>query len=531
VANDSHSATDPAADMRLPVGGLILCAVAAALLGGLAGSRLVCVSRDGAHYIRFAQQLSEDPGYYLRAHRSQPGYSAAILVTHGAVGRLLAEDSPDQWIRCGQIVSIASLAACVPLIALLTARLFGASAAIIAAMLAVTWPQALQLAGDVLSDLPHLALYLAAMLLGGSAIQRGSLMRLAWAGVTAAAAYLVRQEALALPIALGGLWVLTSVRTSRGAGRAILGAVILVAAFLAPLLPYAMVTGRVLHKKTVWELFFGAGTPTALIAPAAMSEPSPVRADLTSRVQLGGSMLEGWAKSGRYLFSTLATIALVASRGRGPAGIWPRLILLLLLLHCAAVGLRGLSFGAVSTRYMLIPAALTLPWAAAGACAVSVALRNMIFRQSSTTVAAVLCVVAMSPMLLWYGLRPINANDAFLHEAGAWLHRTATPTDVLLAENRLCQAACYSGLAWNEWPDRDWSAGTIRRRAAETDARWFVELIPAASGRMPASARDSEPATAPDSAVVAAWPGRVSAFEQTNDQGDRVRIFRKPDSD
>lgn len=372
------------------------------------------------------------------------------------------------------------MVACVPLIALMAARIGGVSAAGPAAILAAAWPQGLQLGGDVLSDMPHLALYLAAALLGGAAISRGRIAHFAICGVLAAAAYLVRQEALAIPVAVGGLWLwygghrggAQSAGQSTNLRRRILGIAVLAGAFLLPLLPYRWATGDFLHKKTLPELLFG--TPAA----AAMHvSPHVIRAETAelSSFSIGAAMLEGWAKSGRYIYSTLALFGVLAIRRGRLDRDWTALCAALLLLHCGAVFLRGRSFDVVSTRYMLIPAAITIPYAALGwrwMVEHVAAWQGRADTRSLWAVSAILLLAAP----VGFGLRPINVEDAIHRKAGVWLREHAAAADVVLAEQRLCQAVAYSGLAWNEWPERDWSAETTGQRASQSGARWFLYL-------------------------------------------------------
>lgn len=516
----------------------------------VAASRLACVSGDGVHFLRFARQLGEDPVFYMKAHLSQPGFSAMILGLHGLIGQWLGDHPADAWLRAGQIVSAAGYVACAPLLWLLSARLFDRRSAALAALLVVFWPQAHQLGGDVLSDMPHLAVYLASVFLCCQAVSairrdddgekprigRAIWIRLVTGGVLAAAAYLIRQEAMGIPVA-ATLWLCwpkrgRSVRWHRVAVAA--GALWL--AFLVPLLPYVAVTGRLMHKKSIGDLLMGPASqavgdsgakrrsdeaterrrgekaatlsvdnsnsllgfrgtsltahrgrqrnPASAVqgddpharaavtgAPAAALAPAPLQ------------IVDGWAKSGRYVYSALALFALLWRRVPRAAADPTRFILLLLVVHCIAVYLRSRSFEVISTRYLLVPAGLTIPWAAAGLLAMLERVRERYGGAGAAGTLGAVCVI-MSVL----GPKSINDSQRYLRDAAMWLRVNAAATDRVLADRRLSQVVYYSGLTWDEWPEAPWTYEQLLERDAATPARWYVHLI----GGRPPSSEDEE---------------------------------------
>src|SRR5262245_15317066 len=138
---------------------LVLIVVVAAGLRVVQASRLECISRDGAFFVRFARELAVDPRLYMREESKQPGYSFAILGAKYSIGAWLSADPVMAWERCGQLIALAGGIAVVPLVYLLGSRVFDPRVGLIAAGLAAVWGPAVDLSADVLSDMPHLALY------------------------------------------------------------------------------------------------------------------------------------------------------------------------------------------------------------------------------------------------------------------------------------------------------------------------------------------------------------------------------------
>ncbi|MEE8169781.1 MAG: glycosyltransferase family 39 protein, partial [Phycisphaerae bacterium] len=461
-----------------------------------------------------------------------------------------------------------SYVACVPLIYWLTRSIFDARRAAAAAVMAALWPQGVQLGADVLSDMPHLAFYLAAVLAAGHALTRRRWWPAALVGVISAAAYLIRQEAFGLPLAaVVCIWWTWSCKP-RGLLHCLLATVIVATCFLAPLLPYASVTGRLFHKKGLDELLFrtepasnqsqspppaadvarppskggmaaalgghvlarGAGGANvrgscSAVDPSARDDRSLTVAALIARraatphdaLYTPAAMFVAWAKSGRFVFSSLVLAALLLPQAPPAARGWRRLIIVLIALQCIAVWLRAASFGAVSARYMLIPTALTIPWAASGWCTLLDRLAR--WRHDRSRMPEMIAALIFVPMLGYYALRPINAHQAYLREAGAWIRAHAAPADEILSDRRLCQVNLYAGLPWNQWPDVAWPLERILERDSRAAATWYVHLEGAYE--------DANTDQAVINAILShpRWP-RAEEVYSGGPAGHRVRVLR-----
>lgn len=416
----------------------------AALVRVHAASRLECVSRDGVHFVEFAKQLAADPVAAMKGTSKQPGYSYLLL---GAM-RLLGGDSTSNvstlWIRAGQLVSVlGGVASCV-VVYFLTRRLFDPLLAGIAGLFAALWPQGAELSGDVLSDMPHLALYLAALLAGLRALEHTDCMRrmTGWAaacGALAGAAYWLRQEALGIE---GAMFTCLLHAASRGKRlRVILAMVTLTVAFGLVSSPPSLITGNIMPNKNLGDLLFGE--PAVSMLPSG-PVGAPMLAEWLPWYKAPGRMANAWGASGKYILSTLVVIGLFLRSAPRARSTGASLVVIAIALQLAAVMLRVKTYGELSARYLVIPAAMTIPWAAAGFMTLASLLAARQPDRRAPLVAATGLVLVLAP-LAWFCSRPINGDKACLRLAGQWLSEHAGGDAVIMAHNRLEQLMFYAG--------------------------------------------------------------------------------------
>ncbi len=447
----------------------------AVLLQCFLATRLACISRDGVHFVAYAKQLSADPVSTMRTTTKQPGFSYLMLGTHRVLGAILGGDTPLGWQRCGQLIGlIGGVSVCV-LVFLITRRLFDTTIASVAGILAAVWPAGAHLAADVLSDMPHLALYLLAFLFAYKALATGRIRNMAFCGGIAGAAYMLRQEALGVIVASALCWCLPTCR--RSWKLKFLGVFLLALCFAVAVAPHSIVTGRLMPNKSLSELLFGMSMMTD-----GHASPSIVLAGAIPWWQAPAKMVEAWGKSGRYVISTLFLLAMFLKSASRAEAHGRRLAVAAVLLQLLAVQFRVKSYGEISSRYMVIPLALSIPWAAAGLLAIlniiSLRLRaKWPVRSIDVRTAG---VVLVSLPMLFYLTKPIGAGKAHYRRAGQWLYEHAEPNDGVLGHSRLEQLMFYAG---RTWPDETW------RRLSETstvddlhqcmdrpDMRWLVDI-------------------------------------------------------
>lgn len=416
----------------------------AALVRVHAASRLECVSRDGVHFVEFAKQLAADPVAAMKGTSKQPGYSYLLLGAMRMLGGDSTSNDPTLWLRAGQMVAVlGGVASCV-LVYFLTRRLFDPLLAGIAGLFAALWPQGAELSSDVLSDMPHLALYLAALLAGLRAIEQTDRTRwqIGWSvvcGLLAGAAYWLRQEALGAVIAVGAGLALGSNHGRRG--RAVIAALTIFVTFGAAASPPSLITGSMMPNKNLKDLLLGEPAGSISVnGPFGVL----VLAEWLPWYKAPGRMADAWGASGKYILSTLVVVGLFLRSAPRARRAGAAVVALAIGLQLVAVLLRVKSYGEISSRYLVLPAALTIPWAAAGfASLVSLVAARRPSHRASTLVAVALLLV-LAP-LAWFCTRPIHADKACLREAGQWLEQNAGRDAVVMAHDRLEQLMFYAG--------------------------------------------------------------------------------------
>ncbi len=449
--------------------------ILALLLRGLAATRLACISPDGVHFVAYAKQLADEPIQTMKTTTKQPGFAWLLLGAHRVFGHVLAGNEPLAWQWTGQLIALIGGVCVCPLIFVLARRLFGTQVATVAGILAAVWPQGAHLSADVLSDMPHLAVYLAALLAAHRSLESGRIGGMAACGLLLGAAYMLRQEALGLVLAAGLCWVWPR-REGVSRRRKIAGVIVLAVGFAVIAAPHSFATGRLLPNKNPWDMLFGPHE-----VPAAWASPSSVLAAVVPLWETPLRMVEAWAKSGRYVISTLFLLALILRSTPQAPVVGRRLVLLAVLLQLAAVMFRVRRHGEISSRYMVIPLVLCLPWAAAGLTTlldlISVRLRAGASLRALDVRA--LGVVAVALPMLYFTAAPVNQDRAGFRQAGEWLRRHAEPDDTILAHERLGQIMYYAG---RTYPSEAWvqcaadaTLEAIEQRITETQVAWFVD--------------------------------------------------------
>jgi hypothetical protein len=343
-------------------------------------------------------------------------------------------------------------------------------------------------------------------------------------GLIASAAYYVRQEALALPIALALCAAWHWRHESISPARRIIALVLVAVSFVGPIVPYFLVTGRI-GEKNIRDLIPRDSAPpkNGATAPAfgVVTPPPAARfAPFSGRFGIVLKMLLSFAHSGRYVFSTLFVIGLVAS-ARPAAPVWRVWLTVLIALQCLAVVARGAALGEVSARYMLIPVALTLPWAAAGMDRVLQWFAHRFAHRKPRPWPVITWIAAwgmVAAILLPRGLRPVNQEDAWLRDAGLFLRQRCRPQDQILAERRLSRVLYYVEGIWNIWPDVHWSPQTLADRDRLTRARWYVQFD-----------EDGQPAGYSDALIAfvlsnPTWPRARLVHDDRDPRDKRIRI-------
>lgn len=412
----------------------------------------VIVSPDSALFIEYARRLGSEPLGAVRDYHQHPLYPVLIWLLHFVTGWFA--DGPGVWILAGRLAAIGGSLAALLAMYWLGARCYDRRRGLLAAALLAVLPDACRYGADVLTDLPHLALYLSglAALLSGLRPRRAACLPLSAA--LAALAFLTRPEGGAVlviglvAVALQRAWAL----------RRRLGlAVAMLAAFFCLTAPYQLATGRLVQKKSPLELLDLGSAGQNGPGPAATGQtPSADARGLATGLPVPIDVLRQWFRAGRVVYVLLALVGVAVWRPRGPSAA---VLAGAFGVHLALLHALELRWGYLDRRHALILAALSLPPAAAGATWLS---RRLAGRAGRQRVAAggilAFCVAVTSPWLL----RPINAGQRYVAASAAWVAGHTPAEALIVGDSRMRRVALCADRAFAEWP---WWGGSVRHLA------------------------------------------------------------------
>jgi len=447
---------------RIVAGLLVICAIGLVLRAYHVWVA-VAISPDSALLIDYTRQLVEEPLAALRAYDQHPLYPVLILAFHAPIG-WIADAGSTGWILAGRLVAITGSLGAILAIYWLTSRLYGRRRGLIAAAMLAVLPDACRVGADVLTDLPHLALYLAGLagLLTGMQTRRWRYLLAAAAA--SALAFLTRPEGGA--VLLVGLFVLLFQRTwpvRRRAGLA--AAMVLVFFCLAG--PYQLAVGKLIPKKSPLELFkFGFAacverpdrtSPLPHQEPCeniGVGGPTPQRLanspHFATALPVPLNVLRQWVRTGRVVYILLAIVGVIATR---PRGVGARVLGFALGIHLLLMHALEYRYGYLDRRHALILVALSLPLAAEGTGWLS---RRVVARMGGARRVRRLqlvigivafCVLVTSPWLL----RPINGGDEHVRASARWLAAHSVSDTPIISDSRLRRVALYADRPFVEW--------------------------------------------------------------------------------
>lgn len=467
--------------VRMHSPALLMVMVLVAGIHGLVVARAEVASRDSIGFIRYALHLespppnwsdSVQPGRLLSrlevVQRAEhpPGYPLAVLVVSGPVRWCMGGVSCDAMVLACQLASsLAAVLLVLPLYCLgvwLHGRAVGLSAGLIFSCL----PVAAHVTSDGLADGLYL-LWLVSGLAGCVwALAAASRWGMGLAGLATGLAYWTRPEALMLPVAV--LLVLTSlaVRRTWPVRRALVLAVVYLAATLAVCGPYILLIGGLTNKPTPRGLLDGqpptipghthtpcdaggslaVGGPLNVGGPLAISGPLAAwfreRDTLTVCLKLSSELL----KTTNYVLLPLGLLGLWLARRRlaEPGGA---LLVVLGGLNLALLWRMASVMGYASERHFLL---VTLLLTLAG----MVALARLAdwFGTRWAWVGTRWVWVGLVAGLVLLGVpslvKPMHANRAGHHAAGVWLAANA-PHDAVIYDP-FCWSHFYAGRVFRE---------------------------------------------------------------------------------
>ncbi len=430
--------------------------VLAAGLCAYHAGRAVMISPDSAVFIQYARELGESPLNAMRTFDQHPLYSTMIAFAH-PLTRALGAGGADGWIVAGRAIAVIGLLGAVLASYALARACYDARVAGIAAVLTALLPDAARFGTDVLSDLPHLALYLSALALGLSAVQRRCWARISFAGAASGLAFLTRPEG-------GAAVVVTAVLAlahwrGKFRERFVAGCVAL-AAFFAVAGPYQFVTGSLIQKKSIFELFQLASGRSGGCGPLILAAASPVWVPV--------EVLYQWLRAGRVVFLVPAVVGIFVAR---PGLIAGRVLLLAIGVHLTLLHALEASFGYVDRRHALILAVLSMPTAAAAIDWIAQRVADGALRRRLVVGQVAACALCAFPWLL----RPINAGEEHVAATARWIRAQTPASAIVVGDSRMHRVALLAERGFVEWP---WWGGDVEALArflsAAQTPRWFL---------------------------------------------------------
>ncbi|MCU0914697.1 MAG: glycosyltransferase family 39 protein [Planctomycetes bacterium] len=205
----------------------------------------VLIARDGVFYIRQAQQFAEYPAGVARTY--PVGYPFLLWAAHQVTSALTRDDSVLLWIYSSQAVSLlCRVLALVPLY-FLGKLLVGARNSFWAVLILIVLPYPAQYGSDVLREWPHVLFLGLGFWLLYWGLHRRHWWVLLLVGLDVGLGHLVRPECAQLILyALLGLayvvWIEQGFRRLAPLGAAVL----LLAGFALPAIPYACARGTIM---------------------------------------------------------------------------------------------------------------------------------------------------------------------------------------------------------------------------------------------------------------------------------------------
>jgi len=336
----------------------------------------------------------------LTEQEQHPGYPLALLAVQRACGALLAEDEVWQWLRAGQLTSLAAGALLVVGLFLLGRSVLGTAAGLVAATLLATAPAIARQCAAALSDAPALACLVLSAWAAVRALQTGRVRYSALCGLCGAVGYLFRPEALQVTALLG---LVHAVQLLRGQRQALAAGLLLAVPVLLVCSPYMFLRGRCLTKNV-----------NALVEPLPASAPAvPAEPALRQLARGCKRFVHGWvANVGWPILAVMVAGCLACLRAswRCPE---QRLLLALVLLN--AVLLPACLFarrGYLDHRHVLPAVCLASVWCWPGLVAL---LR---WRHPGWAATAVLALAGVATT--WQN--PLHGERHGFRQAGEWLH-------------------------------------------------------------------------------------------------------------
>lgn len=423
-------------------------------------SQSEAVAQDGLYFLVMTKIFQTDPSSAMKRYPVHPGYPLSVLGVYELMDGSDGGDQQDawpRWERAGQVVAFAA-----SLVMLLGVWAFAAMVfenrhvAFWAAMLFGFGRKFATLGTDVMSDPLMLCFQIWTVVVAVGMLRRLD-RRSAWTlvcaggvGLLSAAAYLVRPEGIVVLPAAWLLWIFITIRRRRGWGLMLTSLVVSAVVAVLCMLPYMLAIGG-LTAKWQWKEF-GLPVLGGLSSYSALATIYPV--EYLWPVRVIGRFFEAQQPVLASLTAAYLALWLVGRLKRAEvirqallrlstAGGF--VIVVLWLLIIPPLVMRYQATGAMSHRYLMLPAAMMagLPVAAV-LTLINLAIRKLDPLRRARKAPWILAGVGtiLAAVLIVHGLRPLHENQVHLRRAGLWLAAHAQPGDSLMTDQIVIRYYC-----------------------------------------------------------------------------------------
>ncbi len=406
------------------------------------------IAKDGLVYIEMARAWSADPLAVARDYSYHIGYPVSMVGCHRALTALGGPADPPGWELSGQIISLLAGLAAMIAVWLFAGMVFDWRVAWVTALVFGVGRKWAALSADVLSDALAVCLQMWALVLALAAVtwlgrrSKRALVLAAGVGLCSGAGYLVRPEALLVPVLAAVLWLACQLRT-RASWRltlASMGVALLTTAACAA--PYVAAIGGLTHKKNLRDILAlhvagGGGPGRAGVALLPLAATCKFLSQLTEAMHpavatLAGLWLAAWIGM-RVLRLRLPPAGSVSPR-------WPGAVVM--VAAAAILAPLWINFhtkvGYLSHRHVMFLAAVLSPLAGAGALLLAECVRALAKAAGLRLAAGAvigLVVGGTAVGLIVHSLRPLHAGKGYLREAGKYVGSISGPDDFLLTDS------------------------------------------------------------------------------------------------
>ncbi len=392
-------------------------------------ARSPIIAKDGIRYVDTAKALAKDPLLVLKSEDQPPGYPALVLMGRRCFAAFKAQGLSG-WILGGRLVTGLFGLFAVILFWYLTRLAFDTRTAAVAVLVVAVLPTFRESASDVLRDTPHLALFLLSASFLIWHLKTGKQFSLGLAGTLSGLAYWIRPEGLTV-WAAGSLLLILGRKEPPAGSRPVLfrlAAFTLPVAFLVLPGPILMHT---LGSRGVLALA-GKGDWIGSILAHPLTTIACIAADIS----------QDFAHGLRYVLLPVLALG-VLGRGRLRADpVVARVAFALIVTHAVLLVGFHLVLGYTSSRYVMAPIALSIPWIAAGAVhlselpgSIGPGLPGAHYLRKHPTGLLVLLVLTLVAGMTPRTLRPLHRHRKELVAVAQWLKHQAAGGDCVVSNS------------------------------------------------------------------------------------------------